>query len=970
MDVQVLGPVAVSVEGRPIALGGGKPRALLAMLALNAGSTVSTERLIDGLWGEEPPAAATKLVQVYVSRLRKALGSSTDGAEIVTRRHGYELRVEPDAVDAGRFERLVAGGAAREGLALWRGPPLDDVADEPFAGVQIRRLEELRLGALELAIEHDLEEGRHREVVAELEALIAAEPLRERLHAQLMLALYRCGRQADALSAYRHARAALVDELGIEPGPALQRLQASILRHDPALDAPELVSRPLTDPAAAQLRLPIPRTRTVGREDDLARLRELLGNAGLVTLAGAGGIGKTRLAVELARAVHADYADGVRFVSLATTESAELVAATVATVMGVAPLPDEPALDGLVRLIGDKRMLVVLDNFEHVVDAAEVVSALLDACAGLRIVATSREPLRLSGEQLFVVDPLALPEPQDGLDLQSVQRAPAVQLFADRCRAHDVGFVLSEANAVSVAEICARLEGMPLAIELAAAHATLLAPEELIRRLDRALSVLIGGPRDAPPRQQTLRATLDWSHALLEQEERQAFARLAVFSGGCTLEAAESVADINLTAVEALLAKSLLVTAAQDGGEPRVRMLEPVRAYALERFEERPDAEDLRCRHCEYYVSLAERAEPALRGPEQMTWLRRLDADHANLRAAVRWSLREHRPELGLRLASALATHARGSYSEIHDWLEATLKAATNVEPQRQAKARVALGTVLGGGPAAIEHDREGLRLFRAVSDARGTAKALVSLSFDVDQAGNCHEAADLARHAVELARTTEDEWLIAYALGALVRQESPESFQATKHFGEQGVAGLRRLGDRIQLSHALSNFGYAALSAGDFRTATPALDEAVAVSEELEDARVIPFNLVNRGLGHILQGEDGPAAGDFARALALCRESGQALPVAEALTGLAAIAVRRGDTELASRLSGASDAHRLFDAVTVPELRLQQQVIDPVRARRAEADWARGWTAGNALTFDQALALGVDAATVREGAA
>jgi WD40 repeat protein/DNA-binding SARP family transcriptional activator len=304
MDVQVLGPLEAIVEGRPVPLGGAKPRALLAMLALNAGSTVSTERLIEGLWGEQPPATATKLVQVYVSQLRKALTADGDGAAIVTRGRGYELRVDPDAVDAGRFERLVARGLPREALALWRGPPLDDVADEPFAAAEIRRLEELRLAALELAIERDLDAGRHRDVVGELETLVAAEPLRERLHAQRMLALYRCGRQADALDAYRQARTALVDAIGVEPGPQLRRLHEAILRQDPALEPPPGEAGELPPELAAD-------TPMAGREAELEWLRErwrsARGGAGLVALiAGPHGIGKTRLAAELAGEVHRD----------------------------------------------------------------------------------------------------------------------------------------------------------------------------------------------------------------------------------------------------------------------------------------------------------------------------------------------------------------------------------------------------------------------------------------------------------------------------------------------------------------------------------------------------------------------------------------------------------------------------------------------------------------------------------------
>src|SRR5215207_10341087 len=304
MDVGVFGPVQATVAGRPIALGGGKPRALLAMLALQAGSSVSAARLIDGLWGEQPPATASKLVQVYVSQLRKALAANGDGAEIVTRRGGYELRVGAGAVDAEEFERLVAQGAAREALELWRGPPLDDVAHEPFAGAEIRRLEELRLAALELAIEHDVQQGRHRDVIGELDALVAAEPLRERLHALRMVALYRSGRQADALAAYRQARTALVEAIGAEPGTELRRLHDAILRQDPSLDLAAAMELPPELDAGTPL---------VGRDADVEWLRELWrgarGGVGrLVLVTGPRGIGKTRLAAALAGEVHRDRA--------------------------------------------------------------------------------------------------------------------------------------------------------------------------------------------------------------------------------------------------------------------------------------------------------------------------------------------------------------------------------------------------------------------------------------------------------------------------------------------------------------------------------------------------------------------------------------------------------------------------------------------------------------------------------------
>jgi predicted ATPase/DNA-binding SARP family transcriptional activator/Tfp pilus assembly protein PilF len=992
VDFRILGSLEVLDGDRRLALGGMKQRALLALLLLHANEVVSSDRLIAALWGEQRVEDASRPLQVAVSRLRRTLEPDRPSGQpselLIARPPGYALLLDRGQLDLERFEDGAASGreALAEGdparaadalggaLALWRGPPLADFDYESFAQAEIGRLEELRISALEDRIAADLELGRHANLVGELRELAERHPLRERVRGQLMLALYRSGRQAEALEAFRDARGSLVAELGIEPEPALQRLHASILGQEASLDAPKHALAPKPGPPVAPFKLPLLRTGTVGRAQDVARVRELLGSTRLLTLVGAGGIGKTRLAVEVARAARADYADGVCFASLLSTEAPDLVATTVAAGLAVVLLADEPALDGLVRLIDDKQMLVVLDNFEHVLAAADVVSELLEACEGLRILITSREPLRLSGEQLFVVGPLALPAPEQRPDPLTILRSAAVRLFVERCRARDVGFVLDDANAASVAEICTRLNGMPLAIELAAAHATLLAPEEMIGRLDDALTVLVGGPRDAPARQQTLRATLDWSHALLDPHEQRAFAGLAVFSGGCpfsggcTLEAAETVLGIDLSAVEALLAKSLLVTHTHNAGERRVRMLEPVRAYALERFMERRDAEDLRRRHCEYYVALAERSEPALRGPDQLIWLHRLGADHANLRAAVLWSLRAGRPELGLRLASALGIHAGGLHSEIPGWLEATLGAASDVEPALRAKALLASGLIIGGGPASVEQLHQALSVFRANSDAHGAAQALIALSIDTDQAGERDLAAQLAGEALELARTTEDDWLIASALGAQVLG-SPESFRQTRHFGEQGLAMVRRSGDRIQLSIALGNFGFAALAAGDYDAAAPALEEALAIAEEVEDARLLPFSTVNRGLLHVLQGEDQLAARDFARTLALCRESGQPLPVAEALTGLAAIAVRQGEMELVPRLSGAADAHRLFGAVGEPELHLRRQLIDPARARCDDDDWAREWAAGNSLSFSQAITLGIDAVAVRSRA-
>src|SRR5215207_1363973 len=505
MDVRVLGPVEATVDGRPIALGGGKPRALLAMLALNAGSSVSAARLIDGLWGERPPATASKLVQVYVSQLRKALAASADGAEIVTRRHGYELRVGAGTVDAERFERLLAQGAPRE-------------------------------------------------AIAELEALVAAEPLRERLHAMLMLALYRSGRQADALEVYRRAREVLVEQLGIEPGTELHELNQAILVHDPALESPRATVAPASDGRGA---LPAPPNRTIGRRHEIGAVGERLraGSVRLLTLTGPGGVGKTRLAVEVARLVGADFPDGARFVSLDSVQRAQDVPAEIVRSLGIVLLSGESAEQAAERFLAARQLLLVADNCEHVLGAAPFIGRLLGSCPGVTVLATSREPLDLQAEERRPVPPLALPQAGSADDPAALADVEAVALFCERARAHDPEFELGDGNAGAVARICRRLDGLPLAIELAAARCGLLSPAEIAGRLDTTLGALGAGARDAPARQRTLWATIDWSHELLGDEEKACFARFAVFVGGASVDAAEAITGAGLETLEFLVAK-------------------------------------------------------------------------------------------------------------------------------------------------------------------------------------------------------------------------------------------------------------------------------------------------------------------------------------------------------------------------------------------------------------------------------
>src|SRR5581483_8391105 len=522
MEFRILGTLAVLEQAEPLDLGGAKQRALLALLLLNGNRPVSADRLVEALWGEEPPRTARKAVQVYVSQLRKALG----GDRIRTEAAGYVLDVRDDEFDAGRFERLAATGRPREALALWRGPPLAEFAYQPFAEAEARRLEELRLACVEDRLDEDLAAGRHAQVVGELETLVAEQPLRERLRSQQMLALYRCGRQAEALEAYQDARRALVDALGIDPSPELQRLQRAILNHDDALAA-----TPAPEPGPPERpSLPAAANRLIGRRVELRTLTDLLlGDARLVTVTGAGGSGKTRLALEVAAALGADFGQSVHFVQLAPLRQPELLAATILSALGVEESASRPAVESLKELLRLRAMLLVLDNFEQLLEGAPVLAELLAACPRLKLLVTSRASLHLSAEHEYPLEPLPLDY--------------AVALFTERARAVRPDFTADERL---TAAICGRLDCLPLALELAAARCRLLGAGELLARLERRLDLLTGGPRDLESRQQTLRSTIDWSYELLDAEEQRLLMRLAVFTGGCTLDAAEQVCSASL----------------------------------------------------------------------------------------------------------------------------------------------------------------------------------------------------------------------------------------------------------------------------------------------------------------------------------------------------------------------------------------------------------------------------------------
>ncbi|OXM72663.1 BTAD domain-containing putative transcriptional regulator [Amycolatopsis sp. KNN50.9b] len=889
MRFSVLGPLAVqAASGAAVAVPEAKVRALLADLLVHEGRPVSVARLADDLWGERLPGNPANTLQTKISQLRRTLERAEPGArELVVRQPpGYALRVPEDAVDARRFRALVGRAKAsrdpastaallREALALWRGPALADFAEEPFAAGYAQRLEEERLAAVEELAEARLALGEHAELAGELGDLVAEHPLRERLRALQMRALYRSGRQSEALASYTDLRERLADELGLEPGPELGELQQAILRQDPALDPP---------PAAARSNLPVPLTDLIGRETAVREVRQVLERSRLVTLTGPGGVGKTRLALEIAAGLTAP--DGVWLVELAGLDEhgPARPAEAVAAVLGVR----DDAGDLTARLadaVRGRRLLLVLDNCEHLVEPVAALAArLLAAAPDLRILATSREPLGLTGETLWTVPPLGIPaaghadpERPAAEVLPSVREFSAVRLFVARAAATAPGFALTEGNVHAVAAICRTLDGLPLALELAATRVRALGVHELLARLGDRFRLLATGARGAPARQRTLRAMIDWSWELLSTSERGVLRRLAVHAEGCGLEAAEEVCgDEPGTVVDVLgrlVDRSLVVSEHGELG-PRYRLLESVRAYSLERLIEADEAEPVRSRHARYYAALAERADPLLRGSGQCHWLERLDAEAANLRAALDTLVRQGAADAALRLVTSLAWYwfLRGRLGEALRSLRAALAVPGEVAPGRRAAARAWLAglEVLAGGrvdPAVAEEaagipdvavrsralwflgyvlgtvaDLAGaskltgaaLDGFAALGDRWGTAAGLAESASQLIARGELGRASAAAAESAAIFAEVGDRWgqvQASFVLGTLASFEG--RYADAERLHTESLERAEQLGLWPEVSYQLSWLGRTALLAGDFAEARRLHERARRVAVE-----------------------------------------------------------------------------------------------------------------------------------------
>jgi predicted ATPase len=970
VDFDILGPLRVSSADGALELGAPAQRALLAVLLTSPNVPVSDDRLVDELWGAEPPPSAHHLVQVYVSRVRALLDAPPGGPRIVREGSGYALRVGPDELDADRF--LAASAQARElrdsdpeaadelladAMRLWRGAPFADLPEPPpsvreHAGY----LERQHLEALETWFDVRLQLGRHHEVVPELSELVEQHPYDEALHAQLVLALYRCGRQAEALQTARALQVRLREELGIDASQELRELYRDLL-----LQAPRLALEPPEPPGNLPTRL----TSFVGRMHELQEVAELLEASRLLTLTGPGGIGKTRLALEVARRVRAQFPGGVWWIDLASVIDPASVLDEMARILGVTSAPGVDQGDAVARALGRRRVLLLLDNCEHVVTAvAEAVERLLGATTGPHVLATSRTPLGIEHERRWTVPPLSLPP--ETRPVARLDEYDAVRLFVERARVVSPSFALDAVNARTVAEICRRLDGVSLAIEIAAARLPVLAPQEIVGQLDERFALLELPAVDDLTRYRTLEAVLDSSYVLLSETERTVFERLSTFVGPFDLDAAAAVGSgdgepsSRALADVMALARASLLTPERDGVEKRYRLLETIREYGVARLREHGTEEEARRAHAEYHLGLAEQAGTVLGTPDFAPWVERLALSYAEVRQAISWSLANEDRTVTLRAAPALNEFwgRRGDAREAARWTARMLDGDVEaVPPSLLAEAHAAAAVAALAAHdlrAGFAHSEDVVRLSHEGGDTRLLVLGPFMRSNVLLASGDLDGVQRSAHEALAVCDEHGDRWGRAGPLAILgfAALFSGQPGEARMHFKE-ALPLYHELGDLGNLVlFALAPLSEVALRQNDLRAAERYASEAVelAAGTGWQAAALVRYAAV-------LIEQDAPDAARAAalRALGLALDAGLEIWFRQALRELARVAAagdRYGDAALflaASRRD--APAYALDPAIYRP-------LEERCRNALGDDEYYRLAARGEAMSHDELVGL------------
>lgn len=975
VDVRVLGDVGVRVDGAEVGLPPGKQVALLAMLALQVGRSVPADRLVVGLWGADAPAEAVKTLQVHVSTLRKRL--RVCGLDVTFSPSGYRLGVDDDQVDLGRFEALADRGlqasadgrpeVAREllGQALrqWSGEALSNVLDAPFAHGEVEALELRRTAVAIAKVDADLALGLGSTVVREVRELAAASPYDERICWQLMVALYRAGDQAQSLAELRRFRARLRNDLGLAPGPELVALERRILVHDAELLVPVGVRQVRRD------NLPVDVATFVGRRRELDDVRDAVERSRLTTVTGAGGAGKTRLVVRAAQSFLDDPGQGVWLVELAGLADPALVPGAIAGAIGI----QAGDIDELVGALGERRALIVLDNCEHIVDAvADVVLTLLRRCANLRMLTTSREPLAIEGERVYRIPPLNLPSGNAPGDLAD---SDAVQLFVERAGLQVPGFALDPTTAPHVVRICERLDGLPLAIELAAARLSSLPLETISRMLGERLSLLSGSRRHAEDRQRTIHALVDWSYALLSEDAQAMLQALSVFAGGFTLEAVASVTGADtVDLVSELVDKSLVEVA--DPRTGRLRLLETIREFAAERLAERgpQHVRAVRDAHADYFQQLAATSAPVLErgGRDQAASLDRLALEHDNLRATGATLLDHGRLTDGLKLVTHLRMfwEMRGHFREGATATQTFLDAVDpTLSPHDYGMALCTAADMhesLGDLIRTSEHATRAEILAAATGDVDVAVYATSSVAAVDVQRGEPRRALErLQRLRAEDLRGVDaallQRLLLAEAGAALACGE----LALAKDSYTEVIAGAVAVGSDRRHALALSNLSVVDMEQGDLVAASAHLERALELNALMGDLTSTSYIRVNLGLVALLSEETTTAHTRYREALLIVGANGDSTVTHCALLGVALCAgYGDGDAVTAVTLHGVIDRFLRThpSALMETEMSLREDDLSARRERMNQAEFdrllGRGCTISVADAVDLALAV------------